>query len=646
MTCSQETLLLISCYADGEATPTETIRAQAHLEKCRECQQLVEDWRGQRVIFEWAFSLDRPVERDDAWKTAITRRGKQMSFVQQVLGAPRRIGQPISLRRIGAVAVVLVVVLASFWAVTRPRLLETGQQLATGAAVQRARLEGGVQIAIGPDSLVTRIDQNSLRLTRGWLNASVRHGAAGLRVITSRIEVQDKGTRFRVGSAASLDYVIVDEGLVSVRRQGKARPVHAGQILVAANAGPMQVGALPEDISQNQGVPLTPVAEKDFLPSTGQSLDWHDGMRRLGQRFPDLRWTGSSSGGSSSMNDIEYRCDSAAFIGIAAGLRRHAADIAAALAGQPAGDSAWEVPCFILQLSGVSSTPPLAPDVYLARLMCNQGKVFWRLTAASGGEADLPFQVVPKHWEQDGNHGTGASYDSWMVTGGATAHMFLRLTDWPGDVKPTLDVPSPGQPISDAESDRVAMLTEIRSVLPANLAQLINPGQYSGTLFYLDPARKHRLLIVWSREAGRDLCRLFDQSKKGRGGTVVLGAISTNVPLSEPRLDAGIYLVRFVLPGPADQPHLELFTPGINKSISLSADIALGADAIKSDGVDSFDHPKGTGMVGALYGVGIATHGYIPVHLRVIGQPDNPPEQSISNHSQPWAGGWLRLAAP
>ena len=233
MACDRDTVLLISCYADGEATHEEASRAKTHLEDCRECRRLVENWSKERTMLEWTYATELPREAEIDWRQELARRGESQSPSRRY-GWTRMLApcRPLRLVWTGALAAAVIVGFLIHHFTAQPPMLEVGARIVTSSESESARMDGGIELRIGPNSKVTRIDDRSIRLKKGWVNASVRHGS-GLRVLTRRIRVLDVGTVFRVGTGPKLDYVIVREGSVSVAAENASRRVEAGQMLVA-----------------------------------------------------------------------------------------------------------------------------------------------------------------------------------------------------------------------------------------------------------------------------------------------------------------------------------------------------------------------------------------------------------------------------
>ncbi len=204
MACDRKTLLLISCYADGEATPEEAEIAARHLAECAGCRKLVGEWQGGRQMLEWACAFEVPEE--------VKLEDGQMAAAQRTTGRIRVWPRlKWNWRLAGALAAVVAIGLAAYWSVTLPPILPVGRTVATRRVEQAVRVGSSVHLTVGPDSKVARIDDRSIKLAKGWVAADVRHGF-GFTVVTNRFSVHDQGTRFRVGASPEFDWVTVEEG--------------------------------------------------------------------------------------------------------------------------------------------------------------------------------------------------------------------------------------------------------------------------------------------------------------------------------------------------------------------------------------------------------------------------------------------------
>ena len=650
-------MLLISSYADGEATPEEAAHAKAHLEHCGECRQSVEQWRGQRAMFEWAYTAELLEDTKTEWQDAPVGKGKRMSIAERLSIFPIWARRPPTWAWAGALAVAIVAGFAIHYIATLPPFLKIGTQMAAGRASESARMEGDTELKLGPNSKISRIDDRTIRLENGWVNASVPHGSR-LRVLTRRMEVLDQGTRFEVGTGPKLDYVIVEEGSVSVSKGKATRRVSAGQVLTAQDEGEPSVASLPDEQpeDENSGASLTR-QDSAFAPCDAQSLDWQEGLERLASRFPDLRWSGGTVGGCMESNGIEYRHSISTMIGLKSGLREHFAEIAEALSGGTVDSGDWEIPVALIQVSDVI-TPELPGDVYYVQLVCRDGEIVWRFTGSMGSQDDYPLMAGQVHWLTSGSGGGGEGVVGrlryrtyWKYAAGkpTVVDMTIWSADWPVRFWPMLGLRMSGTPIAQSQADRQALLAEVANRV-SKTAGLNLKDRYP-KLLYLDPERRHRILIAWNDDAGKELCRVSDLAKQGLGGSVTLAALATDVPLEEPKAPAGIYLLRFVLPGASRPPYLEIGAPDLRGAAawgksshalqaSMPADSSVGENSWHPDSL------PGYGAVKLSFITKGADHNAFPFRFQVVGRPDDRSHTSKLNPTEVWAEGWIRVKKP
>ena len=654
MGCDRETIMLISVYADGEATSEEKALAKAHLEHCRECRALVDGWSEQQRMMEWAYTIELPEESKIDWTSASAQKGKKMSITEKmsnelsVLSRYRK-----SLCWAGALAAVLIVGFFVHRFATLPPLMRIGTEMAAGKTSVIARTEDDVQLTVGPDSIVRRIDEKSIRLEKGFVFASVRHGA-GLRILTPRMEVRDQGTRFEVGTGTKLDYVLVEEGKVSVSKGGRQHEVRQDQILFAGNDGEPRVADLPKlnDFDKAPGYSLDECVRRTSLPADADILDGRDGLRRLASRFPNLRLTSPMNGSLGWLGDgvdaLEIRDSLVDLIGLREGFRRHFTDIAHVAAGMPVASGQWEIPVCIIQVTGLDMNPQLPGDVYYVSLIPKDGSIVWRFIGSLGNQADYPFVFAkPRDTLYGGDSPlklTGTM--STAKPDGSNKLSFicskeLCLADFPGDSKPLLRVTIPGVPMSVIEKDKVVMLTEIIRNAPKVKGQDFE--HTNSSLQYLDEAREHKVLIAWRRDLGKELCLLSDSAKQGRGGTVVLGALASDTALEEPRLSPGIYLIRFVQPSSDQAPHMELVPLQNGSSGHVLRAVAL----FVNNGGWQLESLPGYGTMTIQTGVDYKSKakyeakGLFPFGFAVVGRPDDRSTRVIikmdQNRNKSWS---------
>lgn len=539
MACDQKTLLLISAYADGEAMLEETREARTHLEQCGDCRKLLEDWRGQRTLFEWAYSLEMPEKELIRMEQPVreplrTRNTRLPSFRWTWVGA-------------GALASAIAVLVYSV--VTLPPILQ--KTLVTKSETQAVRVKKDIELQVGPDTKIERIGDRSIRLLDGWVSASVRHGT-GFRVLARRIQVTDQGTRFTVGSGPKLDYLLVEEGSVVIKKDGLAREVKAGQVATVEDRGKPSIASLRDTSPDTTSTSIGKEAAKPFAPSDAMQLEWQEGLKRLARRFPDIELGEGRSSQSDSprsgpksylvqQQDARWRKE----------LSLHYLDLVGAMAGQRVAPGDWEIPVQVMLVSGVMSKPELPLDIYYIRLVPSNGTVVWRFTGANGAEADYPITSVrvTERWG-----GVLAGISEGVSTGqGDVRREHLRLVVFPGEIKPELNF-TVGRVAEPAGRSWDDMLKAAQKVSPRG-------STTQEDRWYLDEQRQHRLLILGPpydlSGSTATLRRLITGKERG---TATAAVIATDQPLVDPPAPAGTYLLRLIRPAAGKPLHWEIAT--------------------------------------------------------------------------------------
>lgn len=568
MACNKKTLLLISAYADGEATPEESAKAIEHLEHCSECRKLVGEWQRERQLFEWTFARELPEEFCIEPSGQSAQEERQMTSIES---APERRGWGRwrwSWARAGLLATVASIAFVIYYFATLPPMFE--KSLATGNETRAVRMDGGIRLELGPGSRISRIDNRSIRLEQGQVMASVRHGT-GFRVLTNRIEVVDQGTRFDVTTGPKADCVVVKEGSVVVYKGKTTHEVKAGQFLLAQENGEPSVAALnpvkPESEEDYKGVTISHQSSIS-LPQGGDGFDWNEGLKRLASRFPDVVVVGMNS------NEFEtggkaYRIQYSTTAVLRRRLNEHRREIAFALAGGSVGSGYWEIPVAVVQADGITSPVKLPGDAYLASLVCNDGKIVWRLSGARGHDVDFPLAFESPNFVGAGGSSSGQYGSTEWGTDQSNQQFKLWLSDWPGKLKPMLQLGFAGVPVSERAKDQLSMMVEVNRQTSG-----INgfvPKRGNSNLLYLDTERKHRIMTVFNTDIGKQLLRMRKRASLSSGGSLLIGALITDVPLEEPSSTAGVYLLWWVLPDPSKAPHWEITTPDMERKIVLSS---------------------------------------------------------------------------
>lgn len=668
MACDRRTRLLISCYADGETTPSETAKAKAHLETCPECRALIDQWSGEKAVFQWAYTSQIPEETTQDWRESLAGKAPKMSTATTkpasrkwprlkwpTITLPTLVRRPINWAIAGLVTAAVIAGLMIYQTTTLPPMIGVGATITAAATAQPARMGEAIELTIGPNSRVTRMDETSLRLEEGWVSAEVRR--AKLRILSPRLEVIDKGTRFRVGTGPKMDYVIVEEGEVTATHKKTSHTLSAGQVLFAGDDGKVQLGSLPQDDepTSDQHNQLSNQTDRFvFAPDTDFDLKEKEGLLRLASQYPEVHYTGS--GRSVARNNgvqYEFGYDTANF---SKTLRKHFVDIAQALTGSPGSATDWEFPVAILTLSGVKTDRVLPLDVYLLRLISQDGRVFWRLNGSLGNQADFPLLDIKP--DTDGSGDDRIRYDfRWWESDSSTKNLAcdIWLPEWPGETKLTLRIELTGRPQVDTEHEQRAILAEAERLSAGTKGLKLDFRRSS--LLYLDPEREHKLLIAWNKNAGKQLCELSDLSQKRRSGAVYMGVIVTDTPIAEPQLDAGAYLLRLSLDAPSNKPRIELESIGPNKQRYLLRTAKRKSEDTFAGGGENCQTTElpGYGKSTLSCKTGKADGDAYPFLFQVVGDPSDKSTAEVKNSdgsvsymnpNKPWAEAYIRIKKP
>ena len=570
MACDRKTLLLVSCYADGEATREEAARALEHLNKCPACRKMVSEWEEHRQVLDWAYTLELPeitfdLERQSMKSTTLETRPR-----------PWRIAWRPKWAVSFALAAVVVAVVLIRMAIVPPEL---GARLATGAGARNVRMDGPVQLKVGPNSIVTRISDRAIKLERGWVEASVRHGT-GFEIISKRLKVTDQGTKFRVDTGARGDVVTVDEGSVDASIGTKSHRVSAGQAFLALDGQQAELLSLPakagDEGSSDKG---TAISERDtkFTPKSSEDLDFDEGIRELAARFPDLR-LGGGGGNAWSLDKgfIGYYAEEP-LVGWRDGLREHFGDIARALAGgEPEGS--WEIPISVIQVRGIVDTVALPADTYYVRLALTQGRLIWKLTGARGDSAEMPVLLEKSGASDGGTSAFSREYQSELhleSTGAAVDQsgwkIAWRLLNWPGRLKPTARFTFRTVPISQLNPEKTSALSDLARQVAGVAGLEVENGVtgLGGNLIYLDARRTHWVFQIRNRKAAEAFSQARKLEASGNPARAAVWAINMGVPLGDPALPRGVYVVWWVLPGGHGKPYIEISTPDDKRRVRL-----------------------------------------------------------------------------
>ncbi|HEY3413170.1 MAG TPA: FecR family protein [Armatimonadota bacterium] len=647
MACNQETLILLSRYANDETTAEEAARATAHVGSCTACRDLLEDWRSQRQLLIWASTLELP-ELSAITLREIAQREEPMSVP---LRASRRFAWPhMRINRAFSFATVatavtlgLMYTYASRNALFTPRLPD-GTTLGSAAPV--VRVHNGIVLELAPNTRVTRLGDDRIRLDAGWLRATVRHGS-GLRIQTKRLDVRDVGTVFQMNAGAPSDSVTVEEGEVSVSRGGKTYQVRHEQILSVSDKGQPDWGALPA-YKPEEGEPGQPLVNSHdaFVPTDEQSLDWREGLQRLATVLPDARSSGTS-GASSTWPGVDsvFRLSQSFAQGARRGMRAHFAEIARAQSGDTGNIGTWEFPVAYVMVDNVADPRGLAPDTYQIGMFANGSRLFWRFRGSRGTVLDTPLSFERQPISRTGGICSGngsSSAGNWefnMVReqGQATSTAYLRFMDWPGAMKPTLRLEL--KPLDGYHREARTMQADLIRRTAGVTGLALERG--NADLLYLDPGRSHRLMIAWNANAGSQANAVMERAGKGRGDSALMGVLFTDSPLILPHLPAGTYLLKWIAPSSGGASRWEIGTLNGRAAMALpsNADHWKGLDAHRITATS--DQPlSGSGVSRPLaveIGTGAASGGAYPFRFTL---------RNNSTDIRALGSGWVQVKQP
>ncbi len=170
-------------------------------------------------------------------------------------------------------------------------------------------------------------------------------------------------------------------------------------------------------------------------------------------------------------------------------------------------------------------------------------------------------------------------------------------------------------------------------------------------MYYLDPARKHRLLVAINRRCGAQLCHLVELARQGQGGSATVAVVATDLSLAHPQAPSGVYLLRLVQPAGTSASHLELCTPDLRSVAAWGAPSRLQISELDKEadmeeasmGCNPLFMPANAGAVLLDYGPLRARSNTFPVQFRVTGRPD---DKSTQFPGKLWAGGMIFVKKP
>lgn len=595
MACSEKILLLISSYADGEATHDESVRAKAHLAECSSCRKMVEDWNRQKQLFEWAFTFDLPEEVGFDYSGQAASIGK--SAKSRKRGAQDRMPRkPIrdylrwNWSKAGALAAAVICAFIVYYVAKTPLLFDNN--FATTKDSEIVRVANGIELKVAPNTKIVRVNKQTIKLTQGSFIASVKHGT-DFRVVTNRMEVIDIGTVFEVGTGSNADCVSVEKGDVVVKRADKSQKVVAKQALIVSENGNMMKFSASDIPADEGGYPLKKDAR--FRPTSAEDLNWADGLDRLAKRFPDLKKDGMSRYGGMDLGDMSYRFYRSSAIGVSKGLKDHFNDIVKAMAGVTIDSEDWEVPVGFTLVDGIKSPVALPRDTYCISLVCQNGTLMWRFDSSGNDHATLPVtfeKVDSDYWDPDG---ALITYTPSISTSDVDVNVKMAIAYWPAKLKPMMHLKLDMAPtkmdekqlmIADTmqklaviyklDLNKIALGTADQDSERRQLASF-KPNQDEFRMEYLDAGRNHKILISTNNGFGDRYLHVLERMKQGLGGSVLVGVVSTEVPfIYSPKFagnqlaPAGVYLLWWIAPGGSKKPHWHITSPDISCRAVLS----------------------------------------------------------------------------
>jgi len=640
-------LLLISSYADGEATPEEAERAAEHLERCTGCHKMVEQWQGHQQLFTWAYT--REITDGCAVDALIRQAGKEQSMTEEPM--PRKAAQerktiiilPHRWKWVAALAAVLFIAFTAYAVITHS-WIKVGQQVVTAMQPRETRMAINVGLTIGPHSIIRRTGPHTLRVEQGWVATDVRNGA-GVTIETPRLRATDRGTKFHVGTGAKADYVTVEKGAVEVKIGVARRTVNAGQALFAnADGTYTELTAPTEKPDKDKRAPLR--ANLTDVPTTIEARQWEEGIARLAISFPNLHLDGGRGTSCSRDNKVDYIIgfEDITKADYRQALRAHFPQLAHLLAGGTGDTGTWDIPVGVMQLAGITSPSGLADDVYYLRLAPAKGNILvWRFSGSRGTDVDVPvtFNKAWPHLFPSSGMLQQAGSETIEHPGGKNEYIGkYLLVDWPVTQKPYLEFRVNGpQELALWQEERVMLAEVARQCAGVPELSLRYPNdQY----YYLDADRKHRLMIAWNQDAGRQLAQVSDRAKTERGAAVILAVINTELPLADPPAPAGIYLLRLVLLA-GKSPFLEMSTPGNQRMPTWGAPsrILLAGKPDDNGGGHSFSNalnmPRRYGRVEVECRLGSVYNGAFPFTFKVFDRSKG------AWPGKMWTEGWIRI---
>lgn len=390
-------------------------------------------------------------------------------------------------------------------------------------------------------------------MDQGWISASVK-GKSGVQIISKRFEVTDQGTEFTVGTTAKFDYAAVKEGSVIVKDGTGKNKVNSGCILVKDDNGKPYVSDLPkinEPISRNNTV-----SAGKYYPDTAQNIEQREVRKRLAYRFPSIKIAGGTESRNATNAGFEFEVAVTDVEGFDKGIHDHLSEIMQATAGERVDGGEWEIPAAVVSISNDATYPKLPKDAYVVSLASRNGVLVWKFAGSLGAEVDVPLCFRYENIKVAPAEQSISVVNIKYTAAGFVAELLAYA--WPGPTKAVINIVANVTQKSSEYIEASRWLSVVRKEMP--IVDSFPTIGNDAIPLCLGPDRKNKFVILWNKNAGDDLSSLWNSSKHGKGGSVLLGLITSDVPLIEPAAPKGLYLLKLVVPNGTGKPHIELVT--------------------------------------------------------------------------------------
>lgn len=579
MRCSQNWKVLVSAYSDGELDGAQVAQVRTHLGQCQTCRELLQQWGDNQSLFTWAYS-----QQIDEENTVRVKESPKVSSDVPEMKPRKSLSKGEVVRRSLAWAAVLVLcVLLSQWVVwsRMPSMGGEGSSVVTTSQIQKRRLVWGVTLNIGPNSQVMRTGPRSIKLIKGWVEASVT--GRPIQISTKRVSITDMGTRFEVGSGPQLDYVKVSKGWVWVvpKFNGKRMHLSEDEVLLV-NGRQMTVPYNLSDRWLSGPGPNIPIAKEKTIDS--QRMLWLECTEQLHDRYPDMALVNGSVQSTFGMPDGAIFSSYGLVSDANKAVNRRYMDILRAVTGSSIPGTNWSMPTALLMVSGYQGS---GIKGYLLELLCVDGKLQWILSDMKGNQTKLPDTTIldtdqPK-WQTGSVWVYGISPSIWtgitrLHNRPRTAVMNLYLQGLPGFLKPVIILPLDVQPLAKIFPKEAAVKAGVISALAGRKDFTLSDD--FGQLVYMDAARSNYFGIYWNQQLE------LQMKNPSNSSDVVVGVFTCTKPLLQPKLKAGAYTVHMKRTGLAPRK-LYLAAAGSNTAEPQSVMLDVNADDRRGDTICS-----------------------------------------------------------